>query len=99
MTIHVNIDEAKIRLSELVAAAQRGEEVIIGRSGSPKAKLVPVASELSKAEIAKMRQEAYGNWRGRLPEGVNWKEPMSEDELALWYGPGPLPGDIDESAR
>jgi antitoxin (DNA-binding transcriptional repressor) of toxin-antitoxin stability system len=28
MTIHVNIGEAKTRLSELLAAAARGEEVI-----------------------------------------------------------------------
>ena len=34
--------EAKTRLSELVGAAERGEEVIIKRRGVPVAKLVPI---------------------------------------------------------
>lgn len=99
MTIHVNIGEAKTRLSELVEAAKRGEEVIIARSGSPEVKLVPVEPERDLEAIAKARREAYGSWKGKFPEGMNWKEPLSDEELALWYGPGPLPGDIDEPAR
>jgi len=35
MTIHVNIVEAKTRLSELVEAALRGEHVVLQRSGVP----------------------------------------------------------------
>ena len=41
MTIHVNIGEAKTRLSELIAAALRGEEVVIDKAGRPVARLVP----------------------------------------------------------
>ena len=37
--------EAKTRLSELVAAAERGEEVLIARDGKPAARLVAVANE------------------------------------------------------
>lgn len=33
MTIQMNIAEAKAKLSELVAAAERGEEVVIARAG------------------------------------------------------------------
>lgn len=52
MTIHVNIGEAKTRLSELVAAALRGEEVIVQRDGAPKIRLVPLpeAMAIDKAE-------------------------------------------------
>jgi prevent-host-death family protein len=35
-----NISEAKTELSSLVEAVQRGEEVIIGKSGKPVARLV-----------------------------------------------------------
>lgn len=38
----VNMHEAKTRLSELVAAAERGEEVIIARADKPVVRLVPV---------------------------------------------------------
>jgi prevent-host-death family protein len=38
----VNILEAKTRLSELIRAAQAGEEVIIANRGAPAVKLVPV---------------------------------------------------------
>ncbi len=42
MTIHVNIGEAKTRLSELVAAAVRGEDVVLDRAGQPQVRLVKV---------------------------------------------------------
>ncbi|MEW5887455.1 MAG: type II toxin-antitoxin system prevent-host-death family antitoxin [Pseudomonadota bacterium] len=38
----VNIHEAKTRLSELIAAAERGEEVVIARAHQPAVRLVPV---------------------------------------------------------
>ena len=37
----VNIHEAKTHLSRLVQRAAAGEEIIIGRAGTPVAKLVP----------------------------------------------------------
>jgi prevent-host-death family protein len=37
----VNIYEAKTQLSRLVARAAAGEEIVIGKAGSPVAKLVP----------------------------------------------------------
>lgn len=38
----VNMREAKAALSELVAAALRGEEVIIARANTPAVRLVPL---------------------------------------------------------
>ena len=43
MTDTVGLFEAKTHLSELVARAEAGEEVIITRHNKPVAKLVPVA--------------------------------------------------------
>jgi prevent-host-death family protein len=41
MTIQMNIAAAKARLSELVARAEAGEEVIIARDGKPVVTLTP----------------------------------------------------------
>jgi prevent-host-death family protein len=43
--MQVNMLDAKTRLSELVAAAERGEEVVIARHGTPAVRLVPVRTE------------------------------------------------------
>jgi prevent-host-death family protein len=40
--IQENMLEAKTKLSQLVEAAERGEEVLIARNGVPVAKIVPV---------------------------------------------------------
>ena len=65
MTIHVNIGDAKTRLSELVAAAERGEEVILARAGTPRVRLVPVESvEAAKRQaLAEQRRAAFGYLR------------------------------------
>lgn len=40
----IGLFEAKTHLSELVARAERGEEVVITRHNKPVAKLVPISS-------------------------------------------------------
>ena len=37
----INVYEAKTRLSELLDRVGRGEEIVLGRSGRPVARLVP----------------------------------------------------------
>lgn len=65
MTIHVNIGEAKTRLSQLVAAAVRGEEVVLQKSGRPQVRLVPVddAGRAEREAIAKRRVAAIGMFK------------------------------------
>ena len=62
MTIHVNIGEAKTRLSELVAAAERGEEVVLQKAGEPKAKIIPIgnAAAAQLEALAKKRAANLG---------------------------------------
>lgn len=62
MTIHVNIGEAKTRLSALVAAVERGEEVVLQRAGDPKARIVGFgdANAASNESLAKRRVANLG---------------------------------------
>lgn len=45
MTIQINIAQAKAKLSELVARAEAGEEVIIARAGKPSVVLRPAVEK------------------------------------------------------
>jgi antitoxin (DNA-binding transcriptional repressor) of toxin-antitoxin stability system len=88
VTIQVNIGEAKTRLSELVAASLRGEEVILARAGKPVVRLsvLAEAADEERAAIiadraAKMR--AYiGSKKDRFgPNAGNlFSEPEYTDE-------------------
>lgn len=76
--MQMNVAEARAKLSQLLAAVDAGEEVVIARGGVPAVRLVPVA----RAGV-----------RLGLLEGVvdpstipDFLEPMSEDELAEWGG-------------
>jgi len=68
MTIHVNIVEAKTRLSELVEAALRGEHVVLQRSGVPVVDLVPRPEQLAerRRKIGQKRRENFGRHRGEF---------------------------------
>ncbi|RVT89244.1 type II toxin-antitoxin system prevent-host-death family antitoxin [Sphingomonas crocodyli] len=68
MTIHVNIGEAKTRLSELVAAAVRGEEVILAKAGEPQVRLVaiPDARDEEREKVKAKRRAAFGMFREEL---------------------------------
>ena len=57
LAMQVNMHEAKTRLSELVAAAERGEEVLIARDGKPAARLVPVVNEYPPARLGVLAGE------------------------------------------
>jgi len=98
MTIHVNIGEAKTRLSELVAAAKRGEEVIIARAGTPEVKLVPVDPEHHKRSIAEQRRRAFGSLKGKVPD-LDWAAPMTDEELSAWYDGALFPPESGEPPR
>lgn len=70
----VNVHEAKTRLSELLARVERGEEVIIARSGVPVAMLQPIG------EVA---QREFGKLDMTFPDEFFF-EPLSDEELAAW---------------
>ena len=73
MTVQVNVQEAKTRLSQLLAAGERGEEIVIARDGTPVARLVPVAAPAPRP---------VGFVAGAVTDA--FFEPLPDDELARW---------------
>ncbi len=80
----VNIGEAKTRLSELVAAAERGDEVVLCKAGRPVVRLVPVAD-------APEPRFPFDCYRGlATPEELDEvARPLDEDLLAAFEGRRP----------
>jgi prevent-host-death family protein len=70
--MQVNMHEAKTRLSELVAAAERGEEVLIARDGKPAARLVAVVKEHPPIRL--------GVLAGQIELADDFDEPLPEFE-------------------
>ena len=69
----IGLFEAKTHLSELVARAERGEEVVITRHNKPVAKLVPVSAAEPDAAARRAAVEALlRSARGRRL-GLDWK--------------------------
>lgn len=86
MTIHVNIGEAKTRLSELLAAAARGEEVVVDKAGVPYATLVPrpEAVAVEREARAAKRKAAFGclaeKYKDYPPEAFDIPPSMTDEE-------------------
>jgi prevent-host-death family protein len=81
VTIHFNIGEAKAQLSKLIAAALRGEEVVIDKDGVPQVRLLPVADT----------QQADAEERRRKLEEIFARI----DQLPIKDGPSELEWDED----
>ena len=83
----INMHDAKSQLSDLVARAEAGEEIVIARRNKPAVRLVAVHADRN-AQIRKSREEAYGSMahlRDAMKD-VDWFEPLPEDELQAWDG-------------
>jgi prevent-host-death family protein len=72
MTV-VNVQEAKTRLSDLLARVERGEDVIIARAGAPVARLVPIGA---------LPPRRFGGSSFTVPE--DFDAPLDEAELTAW---------------
>jgi prevent-host-death family protein len=82
----IGLFEAKTHLSELVARAERGEEVVITRHNKPVAKLVPIG-EVSPELVARRRQIAAEMQAiGREMEAHGG--PITRDEILEWVREG-----------
>lgn len=76
MSDQVNVQDAKTRLSELLARVERGEEIIIARGGKPIAR-VSAVGEPPPRRLGFMPG-------GDIPEG--FFDPLPESELEQWSG-------------
>ncbi len=78
MTIQMNIAEAKAKLSELVARAESGEEVIIARDGKPVVTLSPRAP-------LERRLGLWDHLGENLPENLFvGPDPEIEEAMVIW---------------
>ena len=73
MAKHINIYEAKTRLSELVDRAESGEEIVIAKAGQPVARLVLLR--------AVREERGPGRWRGRIRIADDFDAPLPADIL------------------
>jgi prevent-host-death family protein len=83
MARQVNIHEAKTHFSELIAAVERGEEIIIARRGKPVARL----NGADSASETKKHKPKFGLWKGKIKVHPSFYDPMTEEELEEWYAP------------
>jgi prevent-host-death family protein len=78
MTVEVNIHEAKTHLSRLLERVAAGERVVISRSGTPVADLVPhVAMPV-----------VFGGLRGELTYDDGDFDVIDPDIQKMFYGDG-----------
>jgi prevent-host-death family protein len=73
VSVQLNVQDAKTRLSQLLAKVERGEDVVIARDGTPVARLVPVGPPPPRP---------VGFVPGTVPD--TFFEPLPESELELW---------------
>ena len=72
----VSLYEAKTRLSALVERAAEGEEIVISKSGKPKARLVPLD------DVRPLREPGKGRGQWKLKK--NFDAALPDDVLASW---------------
>ena len=72
----VTIHTAKTTLSQLIARAEAGEEIVLARGTQPVAKIVAIEPARSKRQ--------FGAYRGKFTVGPEFFEPLPEDELNAW---------------
>lgn len=76
----VSLYEAKTHLSSLVERAAEGEEIVIAKSGKPKARLVPMD------DVRPMRQPGRGRGQWRIAD--HFDHPLPDDVLTAFEGDG-----------
>jgi prevent-host-death family protein len=69
----INVLEAKTRLSQLIAAAEAGEEVLLARNGKPVAKIV---------KYTPPKVHPPGAWAGLVDYSPDWDSPATNLDVA-----------------
>lgn len=82
----IGLFEAKTHLSELVARAEQGHEIIITRHNKPVAKIVPV--QVRPPFDAERRRNAVAALKELGREIAREHGPISSDEIVEWIREG-----------
>lgn len=88
MTRHVPISEFKNHLSELVLAAERGEEVVITRHGKATVRLQLVADDDGEDSRRRKAREAMARLLARRERMREAGMTATIDELIAWKNEG-----------
>jgi len=73
-----NIHDAKTNLSRIIERVERGEEIVISRSGTPVAKVVPLAGRFLRG--------GRGCLAGQLVLEPDWDAPEVNEAIADDFG-------------
>jgi prevent-host-death family protein len=78
-----NIHAAKTNLSELIAEAEAGADIVIARAGRPVVCLVPV-----KKKKATPVDRRPGQMKGKIWIGPNFDDPLPDEIMKAFRGEG-----------
>ena len=73
-----NIHDAKTNLSRIIDRVEHGEEIIISRSGTPVAKVIPLNRRVNRG--------GRGSLAGQLTMADDWDSPDVNDAVARDFG-------------
>ncbi|GAA0489088.1 hypothetical protein Ade02nite_73220 [Paractinoplanes deccanensis] len=73
-----NIHDAKTNLSRIIDRVEHGEEIIISRSGTPVAKVIPLSRRVDRA--------GRGSLAGQLVMTDDWDSADVNDAIARDFG-------------
>lgn len=76
--VQFNVAEAKAKFSELIDEAARGKTIIIAKSGTPVAKIVPLETGRHKVK--------FGLLKGKIWIADDFDAPLPDDVLAAFTG-------------
>ena len=68
MVLHVNYEEVKSRLPELIEAARRGEKIIIAQGGKQIVQIMPIKSARRK----------FGSAKGKIKLAKDFDAPLTD---------------------
>lgn len=82
----VTVHHAKTHLSALIAAAERGEDVVIARGSKPAVRIVSINADAG--QIQGRPQRVPGRLKGLISIDESFFDPLPEEDLRLWEGEG-----------
>jgi prevent-host-death family protein len=85
MTRHVPIADFKDHLSELIAAVEAGDEIVITRHGKAAAKVIPMVDE---AALRRQRVDAIERIQAHIAQMRAEGRTASIEELIAWKNEG-----------